>query len=111
MLSKNSSRQKRKFLVACKGLKAVCLLDNGKDVCCGQGQLFLSHLHRCYKGAQRERTHLSASLPFICQAVVESLPLEEFKKYVDVALRNVVSGHGGDGLVVGLDDLSGHFQP
>ena len=23
----------------------------------------------------------------------------------------MVSGHGGDGLVVGLDDLSGLFQP
>ena len=26
---------------------------------------------------------------------------------VDVAQRDVVSGHGGDGLVVGLDDPSG----
>ena len=30
---------------------------------------------------------------------------------MDVALRDVVSGHGGDGLVVGLDGLSGLFQP
>ena len=29
-----------------------------------------------------------------------------FKKCVDVALRDMVSGHGGDGLTVGLDDLS-----
>ena len=36
--------------------------------------------------------------------------LEVFKKRVDVALRDPVSGHGGDGLVVGLGDLSGLFQ-
>ncbi len=30
---------------------------------------------------------------------------------VDVALRDTVSGHGGDGLMVGLDDLTGLFQP
>jgi len=28
-----------------------------------------------------------------------------------VALRDVVSGHGGDGLMVELDGLSGLFQP
>ena len=28
-------------------------------------------------------------------------------KRVDVALRDMVNGHGGDGLMVGLDDLSG----
>ena len=42
--------------------------------------------------------------------VVESLSLEVFTKCGDVALRDVVRGHGGDGLVVGLDDLSGLFQ-
>ena len=31
------------------------------------------------------------------QGVVESLSLKVFKKHVDVALRDVVSGHGGDG--------------
>ena len=29
----------------------------------------------------------------------------------NVALRDVVSGHGGGGLMVGLGDLSGLFQP
>ena len=43
--------------------------------------------------------------------VVESLPLEVSKNRVDVALRDVVSGHGGDGLVVGLGHLSDIFQP
>ena len=32
---------------------------------------------------------------------VESLSLEVFKEGGDVALRDVVSGHGGDGLRVG----------
>ena len=41
--------------------------------------------------------------------VVESPSLEVFKSHGDVALRDVVSGHGEDGLVVGnLGDL---FQP
>ena len=39
---------------------------------------------------------------------VESL--EMFKKRGDVALRDVVSGHGGDGSTIRLDDLSGPFQ-
>ena len=43
--------------------------------------------------------------------VVESPSLEVLKKRVDVALRDMVSGHGGDGLMLGLDDLSGLFQP
>jgi len=34
-----------------------------------------------------------------------------FKSRVDVALRDVVSGHGGDRVVVGLDDLRRLFQP
>ena len=37
--------------------------------------------------------------------------LELFKKCMDVALKDVVIGHGGDGLMVGVDDLSGVFQP
>ena len=43
--------------------------------------------------------------------VVESPSLEVFKSRVDVALRDVGSGHGGDGLAVGLNDLRGLFQP
>jgi len=34
-----------------------------------------------------------------------------FKNCVDVALRDMVSDHGGDGLMVGVDDFSGLFQP
>ena len=49
-----------------------------------------------------------AQLP---REVVQSPSLEVFKNHVDMALRDVVSGHGGGGLVVGLDDLRGLFQP
>jgi len=37
---------------------------------------------------------------------VQSPFLEVFQGRVDVALRDVASGHGGVGLVVGLDDLT-----
>jgi len=43
--------------------------------------------------------------------MVESLSLEVLKNCGDVALRDVVSGHGGDRLGVGLGELSGLFQP
>ena len=36
--------------------------------------------------------------------------MEVFKSRVDVAMRDMVSGHGGGGSTVGLDDLSGLFQ-
>ena len=42
--------------------------------------------------------------------VVEVLSLEVVKNCVDVALWDMVSGHGGGGLAVDLDDLSGLFQ-
>jgi len=43
--------------------------------------------------------------------VVGSPSLEVFKNHGDVALRDMVSGHGGGGLMIGLEDLSGLFQP
>lgn len=36
--------------------------------------------------------------------------LEVFETRGDVALRDMVSGHGGGGLGIGLDDLRGLFQ-
>ena len=49
-----------------------------------------------------------AQLP---REVVQSASLEVFQNCVNVALRDVVSGHGGGGLLVGLDDLRALFQP
>ena len=46
-----------------------------------------------------------------CQGSGGATVLEAFKGCVDVALRDMVSGHGGDELTVGLDDLRGLFQP
>jgi len=43
--------------------------------------------------------------------VVESPSLEVFKNCVDVAPSDTISGHGGNGLMAGMDDLSGLFQP
>ena len=43
--------------------------------------------------------------------VGNSLSLKVFKKHGDVALRDMFSGHGGDGLMVGLDELRGLSQP
>jgi len=42
--------------------------------------------------------------------VVQSLSLEVFQSHVDVALRDVVSGHSEDRLMVGLNGLKGLFQ-
>jgi len=41
---------------------------------------------------------------------VESQLLEVLKKRVDVPLRDLFSGHGGDGLRVGREGRSGLFQ-
>jgi len=43
--------------------------------------------------------------------VVESLSLKVFKNHGDVALRDMVSGQGGVGLMAGPDAVSGLFQP
>ena len=43
--------------------------------------------------------------------VVESPSLKLFNNRVDVALRDMVSGHSGGGSVVGPDDLRCLFQP
>jgi len=47
----------------------------------------------------------------LSREMVQSPSLEVFQNRVDVALKDVVSGHGGGGLEVGLDDLRGLFQP
>jgi len=43
--------------------------------------------------------------------VVGSLSQVVFRNYGVVALRDVVSGHGGNGSAVELGDLNGLFQP
>ena len=47
----------------------------------------------------------------LSKEMVKSPSLEVFKSRADVALRDVVSGHGWDGLMVGQDDIGGLFQP
>ena len=53
----------------------------------------------------------SEAVAQLLREVVQSPSLEVFRNRVDVALRDVVSGHGGGGLMVGLGDLRGLFQP
>ena len=43
--------------------------------------------------------------------VVEAPSLEVFENRVDVALRDVGSGHGGDGLMAELSDFNYLFLP
>ena len=43
--------------------------------------------------------------------VGESPCQEVFKKCADLALKDVVSGHGGDGLTDRMGDINGLFQP
>ena len=42
--------------------------------------------------------------------VVKSQSQDVFKKCVNVSLRDVVSGHSGDGLAIGLDILVPFFN-
>ena len=46
----------------------------------------------------------------LCTRTCITRDLGKEKEFL-VALRYMVSGHGGDGLMVGLDDLSGLSQP
>ena len=55
------------------------------------------------KSLLRRSVEAVAQLP---REVVESLSPEVLKIRGDVALRNVVSGHGGGGLGVGLGDVN-----
>ena len=45
--------------------------------------------------------------PRLHREVVESLSLEVLKNKLDVVPRTSLSGHGGDGLMVGVGDLRG----
>jgi len=55
---------------------------------------------------------ITDDMPGIAKARTHQSPtLEVFQNREDVALRDVVSGHGGSGLTAGLGDLRGLFQP
>jgi len=60
--------------------------------------------HFFSEGAVRQRHRLPME-------VVESPSREVFRKRLDVALRDVVRGHGGDGLGVRLGAVKGISQP
>jgi len=70
---------------------------NSEDSGCILGTFLLQQIRQALAQLPRE--------------VVQSLSLEVLKNRVAVALRDVVSGHSGDGLLVGLDELCGLFQP
>jgi len=55
------------------------------------------------------RKRAGVQWPQAAQKVMELLSLEVFKNCGDVALRDMASGHGGVGLMVGLGDLRGLF--
>ena len=76
--------------------------DNGPNLC--QGRLRLGIRRNSSSERAVRQWH---RLP---REVVESLSWEVFRKCGDVALRDVVSGHRGERLMVGLDDPRGLFQ-
>ena len=60
---------------------------------------------------KKELLRSSAAVAQLPVEWVESLSLEAFKNHVDVALRDVVTENGGDGLTGGLEDHGDLFQP
>jgi len=75
--------------------------DNGLKVCQGRYRLGIRK-YFFSKGVVRHWNRLLRKV---------SPSLEAFKNHGDVALRDMVSAHGGDGFMVGPDDLRGLFQP
>ena len=59
-------------------------------------------------GSERGKTTMS--LYFLSEAPpIHGRGLEVFRNHVDVLLRDMVSGHGEDGLMAGLGNLRGLF--
>ena len=86
LLPGNSDRMRGNSLKLCQGWFSLAIRKNFYS------ESVVLHWHR---------------LP---REVVESLPLGVFKNRAGTALRNMVS-ECGDGLMVGVGDLSGLFQP
>ena len=87
LLSGNSDRMRENGLKLCHGTFRLDIRNN----------FFAESVVRHWNRLPRE--------------VMASLSLEVLKSCGDVALRNVVSRHGGNGLMAGPDDLGGLFQP
>ena len=68
-----------------------------------QGRLRLDIRNKFFVGAIRHRSRLP-------RVEGESLPLEVSRNHGDGVRGDVVSGHGGDGLMVRFDGLTGLFQ-
>ena len=49
-------------------------------------------------------------MPQLPREVVGSPSLEVFRNHGDLAMRDVVSVHGGDGWMAGLDERSGRYN-
>lgn len=77
---------------------------NGLKLCQGR---FGLNIRNKLLSERVERKHWNR----LSRGAVESLFLEVLKKCVEAALRNMLSGHGEDGLMAGLGYLKGLFQP
>lgn len=83
-------------------LNSTTTWGNGLKLCQGK---FRSDIRNTFY-SMRVVMHWNRPL----KEMVDSLSLEASKKPADVALRGMVSGHCGDGLMIQLDDLPGLFQ-
>ena len=72
--------------------------------------LCVARLQVGYQGRSLLRKS-GAAVAQLPREVVGSPSMEGFQNCGDVALRDVVSGHGGGGLAVGSADLRAIFQP
>ena len=113
-------RELRLFVLERRRLRGdlIALCNCLKGACGEVGVSLFSHVNR----GKRRRFRLDIRRYFFSgrvvlqwhrlpREVVESPSLEMLKNRMDVALRDIVSGHGGDGMTVGLADLSCLLEP